>query len=306
MEHGIDLEVIVVDNASSDRTAESIAVEFPQVEVIQASTNLGFPKANNLGFAQATGEFILALNPDTVVHEGSLYACVNFLRQNPDYGCVGVKTLLPDGKIQYQCARQFPSLRSFGFSLFFMDKIFPRVQIFRSSDLPFWDHNDSRDVQLLQGSFMMFRKSIYDEIGGFDERIPMFLEDGEYCLRLFRNGYKIRYMSDVSITHHVGQSTAKSEPVWIAKLRYEANYLFLIDYQGRLSGFLYILFVLFGTPIKILLLPLFEIGLRIRKQNSRIKLYFWETTSGWIWLFDKFFHHPSAGSVRTQTLENSI
>jgi GT2 family glycosyltransferase len=163
---------------------------------------------------------------------------------------------------------------------------------------------------MIQGAYMMFRRDIYKEIGGFDERIPMFLEDGEYCLRLSRHGYKIRYLADAAIIHYAGQSTQKSEPRRIASLRYEANCLFLREYQGRVASALYLFFVFLGTPFKLLLLPLFGLGLRIKSGNSRLRLYFWETISGWFWLASKMHINHRGANPRRNKLsfdnENSI
>jgi hypothetical protein len=277
----------VVDNASSDNTTAAISEAFPLVQMIASPVNLGFPKANNIGFARARGRYLLALNPDTQLLKGALQLPMHFLESHAGYGCVGVKTLLPSGKVQYHCARQFPTLRSFVFGSFFLDKIFPSIRFFRSPDMPYWDHEDSKDVEMIQGAYMMFRRDIYKEIGGFDERIPMFLEDGEYCLRLSRHGCKIRYLADAAIIHYVGQSTGKSDPRRIASLRYEANYLFLREYQGGVAAVLYMFFIFFETPLKLLLLPFFSLGLRIKSGNSRLRLYFWETVTGWLWLARK-------------------
>jgi GT2 family glycosyltransferase len=285
----LEIEIIVIDNASSDGTAEAVRKNYPEVVLIASDVNFGFPKANNVGFAKAKGKYLLALNPDTIVEPGSLETCVRFLDENESYGCVGVKTVLPNKKIQYHCARQFPTLRSFVFGYFFLDKIFPRVRFFRSPDMPFWDHKESRDVEMIQGAFMMFRKNIYEKIGGFDERLPMFLEDGEYCLRLSRHGYKIRYLADVSITHFVGQSTEQSKPRWIASLRYEANYIFLREYQRSPAAFLYLFFVFIASPLRAALLPLFSFALWVKSGNGRLRLYFWETITGWLWFVRKIF-----------------
>lgn len=283
------LEVIVVDNASHDGTVEGIREDFPTVEVIASETNMGFPKANNVGLARAKGRFFLVLNPDTEVLQGTLQRSISFLEDNPVYGCVGVKTLFPDGQVQFHCARQFPTLRSLIFATFFLDKIFPQVQLFRSPDMPFWDHQDSRDVEMIQGAYMLFPRQVYDKIGALDETIPMFFEDAEYCLRILKNGYKIRYLGDVAMTHHVGRSSAMAAPYWIASLRYESLYLFLAEYQGKKAATAYVIFLLLLSPLKLLSVPLLAVGVRVFKGKKKFRALLNETIAGWLWSLSNLF-----------------
>ena len=171
------LQVIVVDNVSKDDTVQMVQQEFPQVELICNHENLGFPKANNQALAAARGTFTLFLNPDTVVMPDTLSTCVRYLREHADIGLLGCKVLYPDGSIQYECARNFPSLEAMVWEAFYLHMLFPKNKHFGKTLMSYWDHQDSREVPCLIGAFMLGRSLMLQEIGGMDESIFMFLED---------------------------------------------------------------------------------------------------------------------------------
>ncbi|MDI6773928.1 MAG: glycosyltransferase family 2 protein [Verrucomicrobiota bacterium] len=264
------VEIIVVDNGSTDGAVDHIRCEYPGVRLMAPARNIGFPAANNMGFGAAKGRYLLALNPDTVVHPGTIARALSFLEEHPDCGCVGVKTLKPNGKIQFSCARRVPTLRSALASILMIDKVFARAGWLQSFDMTEWDHEESRDVDAIAGSFMMFSRKLIGDIGGFDERLPMFLEDIEFCLRLRRRGLRIRYLGNVSILHHGGQSTNRASPRRIAELRYEAWRLLLQDLGGVNCGRQFARALLWVLPLKVLLLPALCLGVYIRNRERRL------------------------------------
>jgi hypothetical protein len=277
--------VIVVDNASTDGTAEFIRSSYPDVKLVVNETNLGFPRANNLGFSLASGQYLLVLNPDTEIHEQTIQRSIAFLDEYLDYGCVGVKTRKPTGEIQMSCARQFPTPFGIISVVSLLDKVFPRL--FVSQDMTFWDHESSRDVDMLQGSYMMIRKEIIELHGGFDERLSMFLEDSEFCLRLARNGYKIRYLAEVEITHHMGKSTGKAVQEWIATLRFEGFYLFIKELYGSRTAKQLVRMIMVLLPIRLLYLPIACLYIYTLKRENRLRLYLSETIAGIKWSIAK-------------------
>ena len=192
MENADDLkyEIIVVDNCSSDNSAENITACFPDVILIKNKNNVGFPAANNQAFNIGRGQYFLALNPDTLIKKNTLQQSLRVLKNDGSIGCVGVKTLKGNGEILLSCARSCPSMWSTFWHIFYFDTIFGKWKFFESSDMAYWDHNNSRDVDLLHGGYMMFPKSIYEKIGGLDEKIPMFYEDMEYCCRIRKAGFQ--------------------------------------------------------------------------------------------------------------------
>lgn len=263
-------EVIVVDNDSSDHSVDHVAVYFPEVIFIKNKNNVGFPAANNQAFNIARGQYFLMLNPDTLIKKNTLQQSLRVLRSDDSIGCLGVKTLKGDGDILLSCARSFPSIWSTFWHLFYIDTIFKKWKFLESSDMSYWDHNNSCDVDLLHGGYMMFPKSIYRELGGLDEKIPMFYEDIEYCCRIKKAGFRIYYLADVEIVHFVGISLSKAEPKWITTLYCETNYLYFLEYGGgSRTALFYVLMILFCFPFRILYSPIIWLGYLITNRNTK-------------------------------------
>jgi GT2 family glycosyltransferase len=263
-------EIIVVDNCSSDNSAENITVCFPDVILIKNKNNVGFPTANNQAFNIARGQYFLMLNPDTLIKKNTLQRSLRVLKNDNSIGCIGVKTLKGNGEILLSCARSFPSMWGTFWHLFYIDTIFKKWKFLESSDMAYWDHNNSCDVDLLHGGYMMFPKLIYKKIGGLDEKIPMFFEDVEYCCRIKKAGFRIYYLADVEIVHFIGISCSKAEPTWITNLYCETNYLYFLEYGGgSKTALLYVLMILGCFPLRILYSPFIWLGYLIK--NRKIK-----------------------------------
>jgi len=266
-------EIIVVDNCSSDSSVENIIAYFSDVILIKNKNNVGFPAANNQAFNIARGQYFLMLNPDTLIKNSALQQSLRVLKNVDSIGCIGVKTLKGNGEILFSCARSFPSIWSKFWQIFFIDTILPKWKFFKPSNMGYWDHNNSCDVDLLHGGYMMFPKSIYVKLGGLDERIPMFYEDIEYCCRIKKAGFRVYYLADVEIVHFVGISRSKAEPKWIAnitKLYCEADYLYFLEYGGGSQTALsYVLMILLCSPLRILYSPFIWLGYLIK--NRKIK-----------------------------------
>ena len=284
-QHAADVahEVVVIDNHSADASVANLRRDYPEVTLLALNANVGFPKANNLGFAQARGQYFLALNPDTMVHPGAIQASIRFLEHHADYACVGVKTLKPNGKVQFCCARQYPTLRGVMANILMLDKVLPGATWLQSVDMTFWDHQDSRDVDMLSGSYMMFRRMIYETLGGLDERVLMFLEDVEFCLRLRKNGFRIRYLGEVSITHYVGQSTAKATPRPIAELRYKAWQMVIEECYGPRAARRFAWLLLPVLLLKLFLLPMLCLGMYLKNRENRFVKEVSETAHALLW-----------------------
>jgi GT2 family glycosyltransferase len=263
-------EIIVVDNCSSDNSVENIAVCFPDVILIKNENNVGFPAANNQAFDIARGKYFLMLNPDTLIKKNTLHQSLRVLRNDDSIGCIGVKTLKGNGEILLSCARSCPSTWGAFWHLFYIDTIFKKWKFLESSDMGYWDHNNSCDVDLLHGGYMMFPKSIYIKIGGLDEKMPMFYEDVEYCCRIKKAGFRIYYLADVEIVHFVGISCSKAEQKWITNLYCEADYLYFLEYGGgSQKALFYVLMILLCFPLRILYSPFIWLGYIIK--NRKIK-----------------------------------
>jgi GT2 family glycosyltransferase len=201
----ISFETIVVDNFSSDRSAEMVEESFPDVRLIKNKQNRGFGKANNQGLAEADGKYILFLNSDIVVSEDCLDEVFDFMEQNPDIGASSCKLTFPDGTLQHSC-RKFPDFKTFFLMLLGLRVFFPNMKTFRDYLMLDWDHSDLKEVDQIMGSFMFTRKDVLDQVGSFDERYWMYFEEVDLCLRIKKAGWKIVHYPYVSAVHFLSKS----------------------------------------------------------------------------------------------------
>jgi GT2 family glycosyltransferase len=162
---GVDAEVFVVDNRSVDGSVEMVQSRFPDVKLIANTENVGFSKANNQGIRAASGEYILLLNPDTVVEEDTFSKVISFMDQTPDAGAVGVKMIDGKGVFLPESKRGLPTPAVAFYKIFGLSKLFPRSKTFGRYHLGYLDNNTTHPVDVLAGAFMMLRKTVLDEIG---------------------------------------------------------------------------------------------------------------------------------------------
>lgn len=227
----LELEVIVVDNNSSDGSVEMVKKKFPSVVLIENNKNVGFGTANNQGIGISKGEYILILNPDTIVFPNSLQKMAAFLDQNSDTGAVGPKILNPDGSIQFECARNFPTPLTEFFVLSTLYRRFPKSRIFGRYLMSYWDHNDQRQVDLLSGAGMMIRKKVFDEIGLFDEKFFMYAEEPDLFYRIKKQGWIVYFLPSAQIVHFWGKSTEQLPYDMVVEARRSME-LFFKEYYG--------------------------------------------------------------------------
>lgn len=209
----LKVEIIVVDNNSFDGSINHIKSKFPSnpdIKLIESPVNLGFAKANNLGSRNAKGEYILILNPDTILQEDTLEKTLNFYKTNNNIGAVTCKLILPSGKLDLACRRSFPTPSVAVYRILGLSRLFPKSRIFGKYNLSFKDENETYEVDAIVGAFMMIRKDIYQKVNGFDEDYFMYGEDLDLCYRIKKSGYKIYYFPETSIIHYKGESTKKS------------------------------------------------------------------------------------------------
>ncbi|MCP1168392.1 glycosyltransferase family 2 protein [Limimaricola litoreus] len=201
---GMSSEVIVVDNASDDGSAEMIAREFPQVELIRNDENRGFAAANNQAMAQARGDFVLLLNSDTLVHGTVLPDSVDWLRRHPDVGAMSCRVLNEDGTGQRVCS-MFPSLLNLSLDVFGLSRL-RRPRFFGRYQLRHWQRDDEREVETVSGCFFLVRRTVIEQVGRFDEAFYFFGEEVDWSCRIRAAGWKL-FLSPVgAITHLEGGS----------------------------------------------------------------------------------------------------
>lgn len=248
---GLALEVVVVDNASSDGSTEMVERDFPEVKLIASTENLGFARGSNLAAASSSGDFVLYLNPDTELVTNAIFGMWSFLKAHPDHGAVGCRLLNSDGSIQLTCASTFPTPRNELSSLLFLDRLFPRSQACSSRELNYWDHADSRDVDCLSGACMMLPRSLDQRLGGFDEHLFMYGEDLDLCWRISHEGLPLHYLASEVIYHHEGAASKKKGRSFAPLFQRAANYYLLQKNFGPSAAWGYRSSVTIGSIARI-------------------------------------------------------
>lgn len=226
---GRPVEVIVVENASGDGTPALLRQEFPWVEVIEPPTNLGFGKANNLGYERARGETILFLNPDTVSNEAAYLHCWQRLQAEPGIGVLSPRLVMANGEMDLACRRAIPTLwdgfcRALGLS-----SRFPRSRWLAGYNLTFLPETGTYEVGSVNGAFMMCPRRVLTRVGVFDEQFFMYGDDLDLCFRIHRSGYRVVYDGRVSLIHLKGVSSAK-ESEKMAKAIFSATKQFYLKH----------------------------------------------------------------------------
>jgi len=206
----IDGEIIVVDNSSVDGSVEMLKKKFPSVKLIENNSNEGFAKANNKGIRQSQGEFILLLNPDTVVEEDTFIKATRFMDEHSDAGALGVKMIDGSGKFLPESKRGLPTPSVAFYKISGLSKAFPRSKIFGRYHLSFLNPEEINRVDILSGACMLIRKSALEKSGLLDEDYFMYGEDIDLSYRILKSGYHNYYFPESRIIHYKGESTKKS------------------------------------------------------------------------------------------------
>jgi len=199
------IEIFFVDNYSVDGSFEFISSKYPDVICIKNSQNLGFSKANNIALKKAKGNYILILNPDTVLEEGTFDKIINFIESNENVGAVTSKLILGNGELDKACKRSFPTLSAAFPRIVGLSALFPNSKVFGKYNLTYLDENKTHEVDSICGAFMFIPKKVLDETGCFDEDYFMYGEDIDLCYRIKKEGYKILNIPSIA-SIHLGQT----------------------------------------------------------------------------------------------------
>lgn len=222
---GIETEVFVVDNNSVDDSVAMVREKFPEVKLIVNKDNVGFSCANNQAIEIAKGEYVLLLNPDTVVEESTFRSCLSFMDAHPDAGGLGVKMIDGSGNFLPESKRGFPSPAVAFYKAFGLAALFPKSKTFNHYHLGYLDNNETHEIEVLAGAFMLLRKTVLDKIGWLDEAFFMYGEDIDLSYRIVKGGYKNYYFPETTIIHYKGESTKKGSLNYV-RVFYKAMIIF--------------------------------------------------------------------------------
>lgn len=239
----IPSEVFVVDNNSVDGSLALIREKFPQVKLIANTQNTGFAVANNQALRQAAGQYVLLLNPDTVVQEDTFEKTLAFMNSHPNAGALGIKMLDGKGNFLPESKRGLPTPAVAFYKIFGLAKLFPRSKKFGQYHLSYLDKNQNHPVDVLCGAFMLLRREALDKTGLLDETFFMYGEDIDLSYRVTKAGYKNYYFAESSIIHYKGESTKKSSVNYVIVF-YKAMAIFARKHfsQGRARLFTFLIY----------------------------------------------------------------
>ena len=206
----IDREIFVVDNNSVDSSVKMLKEKFPEINLIENKENKGFSKANNQAIKLSEGEFILLLNPDTIVENDTFTKILKFIEERPDVGGLGVKMINGKGEFLPESKRGLPTPEVAFYKIFGLSVLFPKSKKFGKYHLSYLNPDEIHEVEILAGAFMFLRKSILDKIGLLDETFFMYGEDIDLSYRIIKAGFKNIYFPETRIIHYKGESTKKS------------------------------------------------------------------------------------------------
>lgn len=279
----LNAEVIVADNASTDRSLEYLKPLFPQVQFIAHQENLGFAKANNHAATLAKGDYLLFLNPDTLIAEDTLHQLLVCIQTHPDAGAVGVRMLDGAGQFLPESKRAFPALMPAFFKLTGLARLFPRSAVLNAYALGHLNEKSNHPVDVLAGACMLVRRDLFQQLNGFDEQFFMYGEDIDLSYRIRQSGYQNWYCADTSIIHFKGESTRKGSSNYV-QLFYKAMQQFVRKhYSGSKSALIVQglqLGILLRAGISLIKRFVTSIGMPII-DGGIIFLLFWISKSYW-------------------------
>lgn len=206
---GMEAEVFVVDNASTDNSREYLEPKFQWVKFNWNNENTGFARACNQALKQSTGKYVLFLNPDTIVPDDCFHKCFSFFDQTADAGAIGIRMLDGRGQFLPESKRSFPSPATSLYKLSGLSSLFPKSKTLNRYHLGYLNEHENHEIDVMAGAFMMIQKEVLDKTGGFDESFFMYGEDVDLSYRIQKAGYKNYYFAGSSILHFKGESTKK-------------------------------------------------------------------------------------------------
>ncbi|MCY7421642.1 MAG: glycosyltransferase family 2 protein [Chitinophagaceae bacterium] len=240
--NNLNAEVWVVDNASTDGSIEFLQARFSWINVIANEKNVGFAKANNQALYKCTGEYILFLNPDTIVAEDCFVKSLAFINEHPKAGALGIRMVDGQGCFLPESKRSFPSPVTSFFKLVGLTSLFPASRFFARYTLGYLDQHKNHEVDVLAGAFLMAKRQLLLSLHGFDEIFFMYGEDVDLSYRIQKQGYKNYYFSGSTIVHFKGESTKKGSLNYV-RMFYQAMSIFVKKHYGSGKASIFSFFI---------------------------------------------------------------
>ena len=246
----LSTETIVVDNASSDGTADMIRKDFPHVKLVENDCNHGFPKGSNVGIRLAKGKYIFLINPDVIVRPTCLGRMVRYMEQDPSIGLLGPRILAPDGAVQRSTMR-FPTVWNSFCRALALDSLFKGSKTFGGFLMSDFAHDKAMDVDILNGCFWLVRREALNRVGLLDEQIFMYADDLDWCYRFHEAGLRVVFYPQAEAVHYGGGTTA-SAPTFYYIEKQRSNLQFWKKHHGRPAVFGYLLTVWLHEVVQVL------------------------------------------------------
>lgn len=272
----VSLEVLVIDNGSTDGSVEMIQKEFPQVRLFVNSMNEGFAAPNNRGMKEAGGDFVFLLNSDTVVMPGAIQELLHFMKRTDDAGACGPKLVYPDGSLQ-RSVKGFPTLWTHACDMLGLDRLFPNSQLFGKGEMAYFNYDTSAEVDHVMAAAFLVRRQAVSQVGMLDERFRIYYNDMDWCYRMKQQSWKIYYVPTAQVVHYLGRTVAQVNKDFSHFQQLHDNVmLFYRKHYGRWSIVVYKLLLCFGFSLRTVVWGAKRV-LRSSPETKMMCRYSWKT-----------------------------
>jgi len=277
---GIDFEVIVVDNASTDGSPNMVRIDFPKVLIIENSENRGFAAGVNRGIVLAKGRYALVLNSDTIICDNAIEKTVRYAHKHPEAAVVGCQVCENSGIIRMTCF-DFPSVFSIFCKLFGLAKIFKRNRLLGREQMLWWDRKSERQVHVVSGMFMLVRREAADEVGGMDEDYFLFYEETDWCYRFAEAGWKMLFWPGAKVFHIHGGGQSRKKDSLRSFIQFRKSLLiYFKKHHSSLQGFIVRILLIIDAVVRCIIWAALMIlkkllGKDASTESANMKNYWW-------------------------------